>query len=150
MHSLTRRTETKSSFTKRQAAGLGKTAGFARHVSERYIEMKIGWIVILIIVLSSTFLFYVWGKVDVVRVGYELEELSKKKIALEQKHDLLQITYSQLTAPDRIAKEATTKLLMKQPDPGQVILVLDDRWQRLQISEPLRVARSFNSIRIRE
>ena len=112
--------------------------------------MKIGWIVILIIVLSSTFLFYVWGKVDVVRVGYELEELSKKKIALEQKHDLLQITYSQLTAPDRIAKEATKKLLMKQPDPGQVILVLDDRWQRLQISEPLRVARSFNSIRIRE
>ena len=112
--------------------------------------MKIGWIVILIIVLSSTFLFYVWGKVDVVRVGYELEELSKKKIALEQKHDLLQITYSQLTAPDRIAKEATTKLLMKQPDPGQVILVLDDRWQRLQIPEPLRVARSSNSIRIRE
>ena len=112
--------------------------------------MKIGWIVILIIVLSSTFLFYVWGKVDVVRVGYELDELSKRKIALEQEHDFLQITYSQLTAPDRIAKEATTKLLMKQPDPGQVILVLDDRWQRLQISEPLRVARSSNSIRIRE
>ena len=112
--------------------------------------MKIGWIVILIMVLSSTFLFYVWGKVDVVRVGYELDELSKRKIALEQEHDLLQITYSQLTAPDRIAKEATTKLLMKQPDPGQVILVLDDRWQRLQISEPLRVARSSNSIRIRE
>ena len=112
--------------------------------------MKIGWIVILIMVLSSTFLFYVWGKVDVVRVGYELDELSKKKIALEQEHDLLQITYSQLTAPDRIAKEATTKLYMKQPDPGQVILVLDDRWQRLQIPEPLRVARSSNSIRIRE
>ena len=112
--------------------------------------MKIGWIVILIMVLSSTFLFYVWGKVDVVRVGYELDELSKRKIALEQEHDLLQITYSQLTAPDRIAKEATKKLLMKQPDPGQVILVLDDRWQRLQISEPLRVARSSNSIRIRE
>ena len=112
--------------------------------------MKIGWIVILIMVLSSTFLFYVWGKVDVVRVGYELDELSKKKISLEQEHDLLQITYSQLTAPDRIAKEATKKLLMKQPDPGQVILVLDDRWQRLQISEPLRVARSSNSIRIRE
>ena len=112
--------------------------------------MKIGWIVILIMVLSSTFLFYVWGKVDDVRVGYELDELSKRKIALEQEHDLLQITYSQLTAPDRIAKEATTKLYMKQPDPGQVILVLDDRWQRLQISEPLRVARSSNSIRIRE
>ena len=111
--------------------------------------MKIGWIVILIMVLSSTFLFYVWGKVDVVRVGYELDQLSKKKIALEQAHDRLQITYSQLTAPDRIAKEATMKLHMKQPDPGQVILVSDDSRQRLQIPEPLRVARSFNPVRIR-
>ena len=111
--------------------------------------MKIGWLVILSMVLSSTFLFYVWGKVDIVRVGYELDQLSKKKIALEQAHDRLQITYSQLTAPDRIAKEATMKLHMKQPGPGQVILVLDDSRQRLQISEPLRVARSFNPVRIR-
>ena len=111
--------------------------------------MKIGWLVILIMVLSSTFLFYVWGKVDVVRVGYELDQLSKKKIALEQEHDRLQITYSQLTAPGRIAKEATMKLHMKQPDSGQVILVLDDSWQRLQTSEPLRVARSSNPVRIR-
>ena len=111
--------------------------------------MKIGWLVILSIVLSSMFLFYVWGKVDVVRVGYELDQLSKKKIALEQAHDRLQIAYSQLTAPDRIAKEATMKLHMKQPDPGQVILVSDDSRQRLQIPEPLRVARSFNPVRIR-
>jgi cell division protein FtsL len=111
--------------------------------------MKIGWFVILIMVLSSTFLFYVWGKVDVVRVGYELDDLSKKKIALEQEHDRLQITYSQLTASDRIAKEATMKLNMKQPDPGQVILVLNDGWQRLQTPELLRVARSSNPKRIR-
>lgn len=88
--------------------------------------MKIILFVILIMVLSSTFLFYVWGKVDVVRVGYQLEELSKRKIQLEQEHDRLQITYSQLTAPDRIALEASSKLGMKPPDPGQVILVSDD------------------------
>ena len=111
--------------------------------------MKIGWLVILIMVLSSTFLFYVWGKVDVVRVGYELDQLSKRKIALEQDHDRLQIVYSQLTAPDRIAKEATIKLHMKQPDPGQVILVSDGNWQRPQISEPLQVARSSNHKRLR-
>ena len=111
--------------------------------------MKIGWIVILIMFLSSTFLFYVWGKVDVVRVGYELDQLSKRKIALEQDHDRLQITYSQLTAPDRIAKEATIKLHMKQPDPGQVILGSDGNWQRPQISEPLQVARRSNYKRLR-
>ena len=111
--------------------------------------MKIGWLVVLSMILSSTFIFYVWGKVDVVRVGYELDQLSKKKIALEQENDRLQIKYSQLTAPDRIAREAMMKLRMKQPDPGQVILVLNDGWQRLQTREPLRVARSSNPTRIR-
>ena len=111
--------------------------------------MKIGWIVILILGLSSTFLFYVWGKVDVVRVGYELDQLSKRKMALEQEHDRLQIRYSQLTAPDRIAKEASMKLHMKQPDPGQVILVSDDGNQHPQTLEPLRVAQSTGSKRIR-
>ena len=111
--------------------------------------MKIGWIVILIIVLSSTFLFYVWGKVDVVRVGYELDQLSKQKIALEQEHDRLQITYSQLTAPDRIAKEAMMKLHMKEPDPGQVILISNDGWQRPKNSAPLRMAGNSNPMRVR-
>ena len=105
--------------------------------------MKIVLFLILVIGLSSTFLFYVWGKVDVVRVGYELDQLSKRKMALEQEHDRLQITFSQLTAPNRIAQEASAKLNMKPPDPGQVILVSDDGRQdkmRPQSLEPLRVA----------
>ena len=89
------------------------------------------------------FIFYVWGKMDVVRVGYELDKLSTQKVALEQEHDRLQLTYSQLTAPDRIAREASIKLSMRLPDPGQVILVSDDGQQQEQPHnnlEPLRVA----------
>ena len=71
--------------------------------------MKIVLSVLLIMGLGSTFIFYVWGKMDVVRVGYELDLLSSQKVALEQEHDRLQLTYSQLTAPDRIAREASSK-----------------------------------------
>jgi len=105
--------------------------------------MKMVFFFTVIIGLSSIFLFYVWGKVDVVRVGYELEQLSKRKIFLEQEHDRLQITFSQLTAPDRLAREASTQLNMKPPGPGQVILVSNDglRPQRDEHNpEPLRVA----------
>ncbi|GEM_PF-1644517 len=105
--------------------------------------MKVGLFVILIAGLSSLFLFYVWGKMDVVRVGYELDQLSKRKAALEQEHDRLQILYSQLTAPDNIAHEAATKLGMRPPDPGQVILVSTDTRQdeeQRKESESLRVA----------
>lgn len=105
--------------------------------------MKVALAVFLIIGLSSTFLFYVWGKVDVVRVGYELDQRSKRKMILEQEHDRLKITFSQLTASNRIAQEALAQLGMRPPDPGQVILVSDDGRQEKNQSpglEPLRVA----------
>ena len=114
--------------------------------------MKVVLSVLLILGLSSTFIFYVWGKMDVVRVGYELDQLSQRKIALEQEHDRLQLTYSQLTAPDKIAHEASSKLSMRPPDPGQVILVSDEgrteENQRNNI-EPLRVAQRDVSMRTR-
>jgi len=114
--------------------------------------MKIVLSVLLIVGLSSIFIFYVWGKMDVVRVGYELDQLAQRKIALEHEHDRLQLTYSQLTAPDRIAREALSKLSMRPPDPGQVILVSDDgRPEEKQHNnfEPLRVAQRAVSMRMR-
>ncbi len=113
--------------------------------------MKGAFYVFLIIGLSSTFLFYVWGKVDVVRVGYELDQRSKEKKSLEQEHDRLQITFSQLTASDRIAREASSQLSMRPPDPGQVILVSDDGRNNENQNpglEPLRVAQYNGSMRI--
>ncbi len=73
--------------------------------------------------LSGVLLVYVWGGVDVVRVGYELGVLSGQKAALEQERDRLRIQLSQLMAPDSIAREANRKLNMIRPDPQQVILV---------------------------
>ena len=78
---------------------------------------------LLLVGLGGVLLFYVWGRVDVVRVGYELDAFSKTKAALEQKHDRLRIRLSQLLAPDRIAAEANTKLKMTRPGPQQVVLI---------------------------
>ena len=78
---------------------------------------------LLTVSVSGVLLFYVWGKVDVVRVGYELDALLKKKAALTQEHERLQARFSQLTAPERIALEAGDKLGMKPPGARQVVLV---------------------------
>ena len=67
--------------------------------------------------------FHVKGKVDGVRVGYELADSLKKKDALTQKNERLQAQFSQLTSPERIASEAREKLGMKPPHEGQVVLV---------------------------
>lgn len=71
----------------------------------------------------SLVLTFVWERVDVVRVGYQVERLKTQKVALERERDELQVKLLALTAPERIAKVATEKLGMIPPERGQVVLV---------------------------
>ncbi|NKB81913.1 MAG: hypothetical protein GKS05_08515 [Nitrospirales bacterium] len=72
------------------------------------------------VVLGSVLLLYVWGKMEIVNVGYSLEQLSKHKATLKQEHDRLRLRLSQLMSPERIAKEATVVLGMRAPRLGQI------------------------------
>jgi cell division protein FtsL len=66
---------------------------------------------------------FVWERVDVVRLGYQIERLKTQKILLERERDQLQVKFSALTAPARIAKVATEKLGLVPPQQGQVLMV---------------------------
>lgn len=68
-------------------------------------------------------LVFVWERVDVVRVGYQVERLKAQKVMLERERDELQVKLSALTSPERIAKVATEKLGMVPPERGQIVLV---------------------------
>ncbi|HEX6726523.1 MAG TPA: cell division protein FtsL [Nitrospira sp.] len=66
---------------------------------------------------------FVWERVDVVRIGYQIERLKRDKTVLERQRDELRVKFSALSASDRIAKLATEKLGMSQPQQGQIIVV---------------------------
>ena len=66
---------------------------------------------------------FVWERVDMVRVGYQIERLKHDKVLLERERDELRVKVSALSAPDRIAKVASEKLGMALPQQGQVIMV---------------------------
>lgn len=66
---------------------------------------------------------FVWERVDVVRLGYQIERLKTQKILLERERDQLQVKVSALAAPERIAKMATEKLGLIPPQQGQVLMV---------------------------
>ena len=66
---------------------------------------------------------FVWERVDVVRLGYSIERLKTQKTLLERERDQLQVKFSALTAPERIAKVATDKLGLFPPQPGQVFII---------------------------
>lgn len=66
---------------------------------------------------------FVWERVDIVRVGYQVERLKVEKVRLERERDQLRVKFSTLSAPDRIAKVATERLGMTPPQNGQVVVV---------------------------
>jgi cell division protein FtsL len=79
---------------------------------------------ILTIVAGVMLVFvFVWERVDVVQLGYHIERLKGQKVLLERERDQLQVKFSALTAPERIAKVATEKFGLVPPLQGQVLMV---------------------------
>jgi cell division protein FtsL len=83
---------------------------------------------------------FVWERVDMVRVGYQIERLKHDKVMLERERDELRVKVSALSAPDRIAKLASEKLGMALPQQGQVIMVQSGHSQQAPME--LRVAKN--------
>lgn len=85
---------------------------------------------------------FVWERVDVVRLGYHIERLKTQKVLLERERDQLQVKFSALTAPERIAKVATDKLGLVPPQQGQVFIL------RPQSEAPVLAAPATEQVRI--
>jgi cell division protein FtsL len=89
---------------------------------------------------------FVWERVDVVRLGYSIERLKTQKTLLERERDQLQVKFSALTAPERIARVATAKLGLLPPQQGQVFIVHLQPMIPLLATSPvehLRIARTM-------
>ncbi|MDX1412415.1 MAG: hypothetical protein R3351_09680 [Nitrospirales bacterium] len=78
---------------------------------------------LMLLIPSVLCLLYVWRQIDLLRVGYDIERLEKKKAVLERRHQALRFQWSQLTSPHRIAREATNKLGLQIPKSGQIVMV---------------------------
>ncbi|HET6678631.1 MAG TPA: cell division protein FtsL [Nitrospira sp.] len=88
--------------------------------------------------------FFVWERVDIVRLGYHIERLKAQKVLLERERDQLQVKFSALTAPERIAKVATDKLGMVPPQQGQVLIVHPQQAPPPSL-EQVRIARTIST-----
>jgi cell division protein FtsL len=77
----------------------------------------------MVVVVLGFLLGYVWERVDIVRVGYRLEQLRSQKTLLERERDELSVKLAALSAPDRIARVAREKLGMTPPQQGQIVVV---------------------------
>jgi cell division protein FtsL len=68
-------------------------------------------------------LFYVWQHIQVVRLGYEIEQLQGERIALIRREKELRFDLARLKSLRRVEEIARRQLGLTTPVSGQVILI---------------------------
>ncbi len=68
-------------------------------------------------------LFYVWSRIQVIRLGYEISSALKEEKALTEVNKRLRLEIATLKSYARIEKFAVEELRMAKPKPEQVIVI---------------------------
>src|SRR4030042_389441 len=68
-------------------------------------------------------LFYVWSRIQVIQLGYEISNALKEERALTETNKKLRVEIATLKSYARIEKLAVEELRMAKPKPDQVIVI---------------------------
>ncbi len=86
-------------------------------------RVPVGRAVVLAAVVLGCGLAHVWVRLQVTTLGYELSAAREIVARLEQEQRELETELAMLTAPQRLAEEAGRRLRMREPKPGQVVVL---------------------------
>jgi cell division protein FtsL len=78
---------------------------------------------VLLGLVVVSLLVYVAERVDIVRLGYQIERLKIERAALQRERDELRVKVSKLSSPERIARLASDRLGMMPPSKEQVVVL---------------------------
>jgi cell division protein FtsL len=98
---------------------------FGQIASMPFLDRRSGnlrWVVIAGLIVVFLML-YVGGKVQIMRIGYQINELEKQKQELERANRALQIEASSLSSPARIEEIAVRRLGMVRPAKENIVVV---------------------------
>ncbi len=78
---------------------------------------------LLTLLLIGGSLFYVWSRIQVIRLGYEISSALKEEKVLTDANKRLRLEIATLKSYARIEKFAVEELRMAKPKPEQVIVI---------------------------
>lgn len=80
-------------------------------------------LMLLLCFLIGGSLFYVWSRIQVIQLGYEISRALKVERTLTEENKKLRLEIATLKSYARIEKVATEELRMAKPKPEQVIVI---------------------------
>ena len=80
-------------------------------------------LILLLVFLIGGSLFYVWSRIQVIQLGYDISNALKEEKALIEANKKLRLEIATLKSYVRIEKFAKEELRMGKPNPEQVIVI---------------------------
>lgn len=102
---------------------MNRMRGDSKARSKRARSSKILCLTLLMLFLMTGSLFYVWSRVQVIQLGYEISSALKEGKKLLETNRKLRLEIATLKSYARIEKLATEELKMSKPKPDQVIVI---------------------------
>jgi cell division protein FtsL len=81
------------------------------------------FLTLLLLLLIGGSLFYVWSRIQVIQLGYEISNALKEGRGLTETSKKLRIEIAALKSYARIERIATEELEMAKPKPDQLIVI---------------------------
>jgi cell division protein FtsL len=84
---------------------------------------RILFLILFLVFLIGGSLFYVWSRIQVIQIGYEISNALKEERALTEANKRMRLEIATLKSYTRIEKIAVEELGMGKPKPDQVIVI---------------------------
>ena len=78
---------------------------------------------LLMFFLIGASLFYVWSRIQVIQLGYEISNAIKQERVFTETNKKLRLEIAQLKSYGRIEQIAAEELKMMKPTPDQVVII---------------------------
>jgi cell division protein FtsL len=79
--------------------------------------------ILLLLFLIGGSLFYVWSRIQVIQLGYEISNALKEERTFNEENKKLRVEIATLKSYARIERLAVEELRMAKPKPDQVIVI---------------------------
>jgi cell division protein FtsL len=79
--------------------------------------------ILLLLFLIGGSLFYVWSRIQVIQLGYEISNALKEERTFNEENKKLRVEIATLKSYPRIERLAVEELRMAKPKPDQVIVI---------------------------
>lgn len=114
-------------------AEMVKAGSFLSGIRIRKMDLALVALVVFLVV-TSTFVFHVWSRLYVFRLGYQIYQQDKVKREFLEENRRLNLEIAGLKAPSRLEAIARNELKLRPPRADQIVLMPADESQALALA----------------